>query len=164
MVPRYPGWFSATFSGTIFSRSDPHVVGNGDLLGLWPILGRGHLEKLRARAENRKTQFPRARRTFGGEIRPLQKFLLEIAQLFYIMRFGRPHPQGREIAKYWFFKPFWPRAALGTWINSGPKTEKHNFPELSPENCATFLHFAFWPTGPLGAGNRKILVFKALLA
>ena len=41
-----------------FFRSDPHVVGNGDLLGFWPVLGRGHSEKFRARAENRKTQFP----------------------------------------------------------------------------------------------------------
>ena len=35
MLPRFLGWFSATFSGTIFLRSDPHVVGNGDLLVLW---------------------------------------------------------------------------------------------------------------------------------
>ena len=28
--------------------------------------------------------------------------------------FGRPDPQGREIAKYWGFGPFWPRTALGT--------------------------------------------------
>ena len=51
-------------------------------------------------------------------------------QLFYILRFGRPDPQGQEIAKYGFFRPVWPRAALGTERNSGPKTEKCNFPEL----------------------------------
>ena len=50
---------SATFSGTTFFRSDPHVVGNGDLVGLWPDLGLGHLEKFRAK--NRKIQFPGAR-------------------------------------------------------------------------------------------------------
>ena len=84
-------------------RSDPHVVGNNDLLGFWPVLGRGHLEKFRARAENRKTQFPGAKGTFGRE-----------------------NPSA---------------------------------PDVSPKNCATFLHFAFWPTGPPRAGNRKILVF-----
>ena len=29
-------------------------------------------------------------------------------------------------------------------------------PKISPQNCATFLHFACCPTGPPGAGNRKI--------
>ena len=153
-LPRYPGQFPATF----FFLSDPHVVGNSDLPGVLPVLGRGHLDKFRARAENRKTQFPGARGTFGGDLRPPQKFLPEIAQLFYILRFGRPDPNGREIAKCW---PFWPRAAHGTWRNSGPKTENRNFPELggllganpsapkvSPQN---------WPTGPPRAGNRKIL-------
>ena len=33
-------------------------------------------------------------------------------------------PLGREIAEYEGFGPFWPRKALGTWINSGRKTEK----------------------------------------
>ena len=27
---------------SFFSRSDPHVVGNGDLVGVWPVLGLGH--------------------------------------------------------------------------------------------------------------------------
>ena len=84
-----------------------------------------HLEKFRAK--NGKTQFPTARRTFGGKIRPPQKFLPKIAELFYSLRFGQPDLQGREIAKYMVSRPFWPRAALGT---SGPKTEKHNFLEL----------------------------------
>ena len=48
-------------SGEIFFRSDPHRVGNGDLVGFWQNLGPGHLEKFRTWAENRKTQFPDAR-------------------------------------------------------------------------------------------------------
>ena len=91
-------------------------------------LGSCHLEKFRA--ENRKMQFPGARGTFGGKIRPPQKFLPEIAQLFYILRFRRPDPQGRETAEYCFFRPLWPRQPLGTERDSGPKTEKCNFPEL----------------------------------
>ena len=57
-------------------------------------------------------------------------FLPEIAQLFYILRFRRPDPQGRDIAKDWFSRPSWPRAALGNERNSGPKMGKRNFPEL----------------------------------
>ena len=110
---------------------DPQVVARGDLLGFWPFLGGGHLEKFRARFKNRNARFPGAKGTFGGRIRPPQKFLPKIAQLFYILRFGRADPQGREIAKYGFSGPFWPRAALGTWGNSGPgsKTDKRDFPE-----------------------------------
>ena len=81
-------------------RSDPQVVAKGGLLGFWPVPGRGHWDKFRTRVGNRKTQFPGARGTFGGEIRVPQKFLPEIAQLFYILRFGRPDPHGRKIAKY----------------------------------------------------------------
>ena len=43
---------------------------------------------------------------FGGEIGPPQKFLPNIAQLFYFFRFGQPAPQGQEIAKYWFLGHF----------------------------------------------------------
>ena len=51
------------------------------------------------RAQNGKTRFPRARGTFGGEIRPSQKFLPKIAQFFYTLRFGPSDRHGREIAK-----------------------------------------------------------------
>ena len=38
-LPRYPGWFSATFAGpTVFSVGPP-PVGNGDLVVFWPVLG-----------------------------------------------------------------------------------------------------------------------------
>ena len=98
----------------LFFRSDPQVVAKGDLVGFCPVLGRGHLEKFRALVKNGKTRFPGPRGTFGGGNRPPQKFLPKIAHLFYNLRFGRPDPQGREIAKYRFSGPFWPRAALGT--------------------------------------------------
>ena len=62
--------------------------------------------------ENRKMQFPGARGTLEEKIWLHQKFLPEMAQLFYIFRF--PDRQGREIAKYWFLRPFWPQTALGT--------------------------------------------------
>ena len=122
-------------------------------------------------------QFPGARSTFGGGIRLPQKFLPQKAQLFYSLSFGQLDPHGREIAKYWYSRPFWPRAALGTWRNSGPETEKCNFLELgallrqksvraksfSPKKH-NFFTFCVLSTGPARAGNGKILVFQALLA
>ena len=60
MLPRYLGWFSATFSGTIFFLADPQVVRNGDLVVCGPVLSRGHLEKFRDWAKNKKTPFPGA--------------------------------------------------------------------------------------------------------
>ena len=57
-------------------------------------------------------------------------FLLKIAQLVYILCFGKPDPQGQVIAEYRFSRPFCPRAALGTQRNSGPKTEYRDFLEL----------------------------------
>ena len=92
-------------------------------------------------------------------------------QLSDSLRFGRPDPQGQEIAKYGYFRPFWPRTAFGTWRNHGRglKTEKRNFPALGVPKLkqrlprylgwlsATFLRFTFCSTGPPRAGNRKIL-------
>ena len=50
--------------------------------------------------------------------------------MFYILCFALPDPQGREIAKYGDFRPFWPRTAFGTQRNHGRglKTEKTRFP------------------------------------
>ena len=90
MVPRYPGRFSATFSGTSF-----FLVGNGDSLGLWPVLGRGHIEKFRARAVNGKAQFPGARGTFRGKVSPRN-----CAATFLPFAFWPTGPQAQEIAKY----------------------------------------------------------------
>ena len=112
MLPRYPGWFSTNFLVTTFFRSDPHVVGNGDLVGFWPVLGVGHLEKFWARTKNRETQSPDARgpKTGGGSYHAIRD---GCAQLFYILRFDRPDPHGRENAKYEDFVPFWLRTAVG---------------------------------------------------
>ena len=89
----------------------------------------GHLEKFWDWAKNRKTQFPGAR---GPKIEKKRYHTIRdgCPQLFYILRFDRLDPQGREITKYWVSRRFWPRAALGTWRNLGAKTEKCNFPEL----------------------------------
>ena len=98
-----------------FGELQPHgqlIARYWDFRPFWPRAAPWHLQKFRA--ENGKTQSPGARGTFTGKIRPPKKFLPEKAQLFHILRFGRPDPNGREIAKYWFSRPLWPRAALGT--------------------------------------------------
>ena len=43
---------------------------------------------------------------------------------------GRTDPHGREIARYWFSRPLWPRTAFGTGRNSRRKPERRNFPVL----------------------------------
>ena len=159
MLPRYPGWLSATFLHVASWSTGPPGAGNTGFLGpfgqgqplaeipgrkrknaiswsqghfwganlsarkvspqncasflhfvfwptgppgreiakyrvsrpFWPRAAPWHWQKFRA--ENRKTQFPGARGTFGEKICPLQKFLPEIAQLVYILRFGRPDPR-----------------------------------------------------------------------
>ena len=85
------------FGWTPTGRSETMIY--GDLVVFWPVLDLGHLEKFRAWAKNRKTQFSGARSTFGENIRPPQKYLPEIAQLFYTVCFGRPEPQGKENRK-----------------------------------------------------------------
>ena len=81
----------------------------GFLGSFWPRAAPWHLDGFQV--EHRKTRFPGARGTFRKKKRPPQKFLPKIAQRFYILCFDRPDAQGQEIAKYWVFRPFWPRAA-----------------------------------------------------
>ena len=85
--------------------------GKSQNTGILGPFGLGQPLAERFRAENGKMQFPGARGTFGEKIPPPQEFLPKIAQLFYMLCFRRPDPHGREIAKYRFSRPFWPRAA-----------------------------------------------------
>ena len=92
--------------------------------------GLGHLKKFRARGENTKTQFLGARGTFGETIRPSQKFLPEIAQLFYVLFWpaGPPGAGNREILG--LYRLFWPRTLTYLRDSPGEKQKKHNFPVL----------------------------------
>ena len=65
---------------------------------------------------------------FWGKKPDTQKFLPKTAQLFYILRFDRPDPQGREIAKYCVFRPFWPRAAPWHLEKFRAENRKTRFP------------------------------------
>ena len=94
-----------------FDRSDPQgreIAKYWVFRPFWPRAAPWHLDGFQV--EHRKTRFPGARGTFGEKL-DTQKFLPKTAQLFYILRFDRPDPQGREIAKYCVFRPFWPRTA-----------------------------------------------------
>ena len=131
MLPRHPGWFSATFSDTNFFSVRPPPVGKGDFVVFWPILGRRHSENFRNWAKNSKTQFPGAR-GLETENKSYHAIRDGCPQRSCILHFDRPDPHGRENAKYEDFRPFWPRTAVGTWRNPGPrpKTENRNFPVL----------------------------------
>ena len=131
------------------------------------------LEKFRARAENRKTQFPGARAPETEE-KCHHAVRDGCPQLFCTLCSGRPDPPraGNREIRVRGFRPFWPRMALGTWINpgAGPKTKKCNFPGLghflggevrepknfSPRKCATLFLFMFWPTRPPWVRNREL--------
>ena len=113
----------------------------------WPRAAPGHLGKFQA--ENRKTPFPGARGTFGEKNRPPQKFLPKIAQLFYILRFNRPDTQRREIAKYWVFRPFSPRAAPWHLEEFRAENRKTRFPR---------------PRGTFGENNRPPQKFLPKIA
>ena len=117
---------ATTLSGMVFrnfigndlfsGRTPP--VGNGDLVVVWPVLGLWHLEKSCVWAgSGRKTEkhnFPVLGALLGGQSGRPKSLSPEMSQLFYILCFGRPDPQRREIAMYWGFRPFWPRTAFGT--------------------------------------------------
>ena len=105
MLPRYTGWFSATFSGASFFPVGPALAGNGDLVVFGPFWAAG-------------------KRNSGPW----------------------PKTEGRDFP------------ALGV-----PKSKK-KVTTLSGMFVRNFFAFAFCPTGPPRAGNRKIRVFEAILA
>ena len=120
----------------------------------WPRAAPWHLDKFRA--ENRKTRFPGARGTFATKNRTPKSFSRKPRNFFTFCVLTDRTPRGGESQNTGFLGPFGLGQPLGTKRNSGLKTEKRDFPELgallggkdghpkvSPENCATFLHFAF---------------------
>ena len=98
-----------------FGRLDPHgreitkywVAGH---FGLgWPLA----LREILSPGRKRKTQFPGA---MGPETEKKSYHAIRgwLSATFYVLRFGRPDPWGREITKYRDLRPFWPRTAFGT--------------------------------------------------
>ena len=95
------GWVSAHFSGRTFLPVRPPPAGDSNLVGFGPILGLWHVEKFRARAENTKRNFPMLGALVGGKPSRPKSLSPKFRSLFTFLRFGRPDPHGREIAKYW---------------------------------------------------------------
>ena len=114
MLPRYPGWLSATFLHLRFDQPDSQgreIAKCWFLRPFWPRAAPWQLEKLRT--ETRKMQYTGAGALFGkNPVRP--KSFSQKGQLFYMLHFGQTDPHRREIAKYGVSRHFWPRAALGT--------------------------------------------------
>ena len=90
------------------------MAGNGDLLVFRPVLGRGHLEKFRVQARNRKAQFPGARGTFGGEsVRP-KGFSSKLRNFFTSCLLADRTPTGGKSQITGFLGPFGLGQPLGT--------------------------------------------------
>ena len=103
-LPRYPGWLSTSFLHFYLLPDRTPMGGksrNTEFLGpfgLWH--GRG----LKTQKHNfLALGVPKSKKKRYHAIRD------GCPQLFYILRFGRLNPQGREIAKYWGFRPLVPR-------------------------------------------------------
>ena len=120
------------FFTLIFWPTGPPGSANREIRPFWPRTAFGTYRKTGRGLKAEKHNFlalgvPKSRKKRYHTIRngcPQKNF--------YGLRLAQPDPYGREIAKYGYFRPFWPRTALGTWRNpgAGPKTEKCNFPVL----------------------------------
>ena len=79
------------------------------------------LREIPGPGRNQKTHFPGAR---GPETEQKSYHAIRdgCPQLFYTLHFGRPDPQGREIAKYGDCRPFWPGTAFGFALKEIPGT------------------------------------------
>ena len=115
MLPRYPG--------TVF----PNFLEYNFFFGLTPAGWKGQFSDFLARSgpwarreilspggKHQKHNFPVLGTLLVKKSGRPKSFCPKLRFLFYIFRFGRPDPHRQEIAEYWFFRPFWPRTALGT--------------------------------------------------
>ena len=76
-----------------------------------------------------KRDFPEVGALLGGNP-SAPKFSPRNCATFFHFVFWPTRPTGAGHRKIRLSGPFWPRAALGTWRNCGPKTEKRDFREL----------------------------------
>ena len=102
-----------------FARPDPHkreIAKYGYLRPFWPRTALGTLRNPGAGQKKEKCNFPVLGALLGGKSGRPKSFSPKVRNLFtcYVLRFGRPDPHGREIAKYGVPGTLWPRTALGT--------------------------------------------------
>ena len=122
-LPRYPGWFPQLSWEQLLFRLDPHQSETVIWCFFGPFRAFGTWRNSGPRRKTRKTQFPGARGTFGGEIRPPTKFLLEIPQLFY---FFPPGPPRTENCKILVFKAILAYNTLPTALGKIPGRKQKN--------------------------------------
>ena len=96
----------------LFFRSDPQVGTKGDLLGFWPVLGCGHLEKFQAQKQ-KKTQFFRR---WGSQNREkkLPRYPGWLSATFLRRVFPERNPRGGKSWNSGFLGPFGLGQPLGT--------------------------------------------------
>ena len=144
----------------------PPAFGNGDLVGFWPVLGLGHLEKSGPGSKTEKhnsavlgvllaeKMLPHYPGWFSGTFSGTTFISVELP----------PVGNGDLVV-------FWPVLALGAWRNSGPRRKHENAisqcyghfsggnpstPKNFPPKLRNFLPFLFWPPGPPKTGSRKL--------
>ena len=82
------------------------MVGNSDLPGFGPVLGRGHLEKFTAQTENRKTHFPGGGGiSFGKYVRP-ESFSPKLRNFFIFCVLADRNPTGKKSQNAGFLGPW----------------------------------------------------------
>ena len=134
------------------------------------------LREILGPGQKRKTQFPGAR---GPEIEKKVTMLsgMVVRNFFTCCILTDRTPRGGKSQNTGILGPFGLGQPLGQ-EKFHAENRKTRFPgarghfwggnlsprKVSPKNCATFLRFAFWPTGPPGEGNRKILVLSQVAA
>ena len=119
MLPCYPGWFSATFSGTIFLSVGAPPVGNGGLVVFWLVLALGTKRISGRGRKTRKHNFPVLGALWGG-------------------KYGRPNSFSPKLPNFLHF-PLWPTGAPG-----GGKSQNRKIEKLFTTICTMHLPGSSW--------------------
>ena len=90
MLPRYPGWFPAPFSGTTFFSVGPPPVGNGDSVVFWPVLALGTWKN--SRRKTRKCHFPVLGALLWGKSGRPTSFSPKLRNLFILSVLAEKRP------------------------------------------------------------------------
>ena len=104
------------------------MVRNGDSLGFWPILGTKRNSGPGPKSE--KHNFPELGALLGKKSVCPRNFSLKLCNFFTFCVLAHRTPRGGKSQNTGFLGHFGLGQPLGTYRNSGPKTEKCNILEL----------------------------------
>ena len=156
------------FSLLHFGRPDPHGREIAKNTGVFrPFSPRTALGTQRnSGSKTEKHNFPELGALLGGQsVRP-KSLSMNLRNFFTFCVLANRTATGGKSQNTGSLGPF----SVGQAAKDRNFPEQHfwgenpSTPQVSLRNCATFLPFAFWPTGPPRAGNRKVQGLKALLA